>query len=452
MGALGLPKKIDRLVFRFARFPVVYRPFAMPLVPPSSAAHTRLDGSAPRPHVLRWSVVLAIVLVLHATVAAWIARERKPFPPPAEKPPVQVQLLQPERIEQAPSATSHPPPRVPKARPTPPAAGRARPAPAPGENAARHAATPAPVLQSVTPKAPAAVPSPRDATSMSASAPVSASAPIGPSGNAAALDGARAGGNAENAGAGAGASGPPRQGLKFAAPPSGDLRYDTFYNGMRNAPSTIHWASDGVGYAMVISIPLPFVGEFRYESEGRIDAFGLAPQRYVETRGRRGQNVTTFDRETRHIAFTRTPVTIALPDGAQDRFSVVMQLASLVRGDPEAYKPGVTRNFYVADNDSGETWPMESMGDETVSAPAGFVEARRFMRLPRHAGDARRLDVWLAPALGWLPVRIMQTEPNGTQIELVWSGALVPTGVKNAPSASKDSATDATAPPTLIEP
>ncbi len=41
------------------------------------------------------------------------------------------------------------------------------------------------------------------------------------------------------------------------------------------------------------------------------------------------------------------------------------------------------------------------------------------MRLPRRAGDTRRIDIWLAPSLGWLPVRMVQTEPNGAQIELL---------------------------------
>ncbi|MEA3120033.1 MAG: hypothetical protein QOI13_3303, partial [Paraburkholderia sp.] len=243
-------------------------------------------------------------------------------------------------------------------------------------------------------------------------------------------------------------AGQPSEGVKFSAPPSGDLRYDVFFNGMRNAPGTIRWTSDSNGYAMVVSVPLPFVGPFTYESEGRIDAFGLAPERYIEARGRRGDDVTMFDRQARRIAFTRTPATLALPDGAQDRFSVVMQLASLVRGDPGAYAPGVTRNFYVADNDSGEVWPMETMGDETVRTRAGFIEARHFTRLPRHAGDARHLDVWLAPALGWLPVRIMQTEPNGTQIELVWRAALAPPGAENAqsPTTTTDPSDSAAAP------
>ncbi len=356
---------------------------------------------------------MAVVLILHGVIGAWFAHQHEAAPPP-EKPPIEVALLQPQRIAQAPARPA------PKRAPVAPRAPRAprphatvpAPAPAPAEH----------VLQTVTPHAPTAPPS------STGIAPPPAPA------SAAGASGTEAGPASGSAPAGGDASasppktaGQPSPGVKFSAPPSGELRYDTFFNGMRNAPGTIRWTSDDNGYAMFVSVPLPFVGPFTYESEGRIDAFGLAPERYIEARGRRrGTDVTTFDRQARRIAFTRTPATLALPDGAQDRFSVVMQLASLVRGDPAAYTPGVTRNFYVADNDSGEVWSMETIGDETVRTQAGFVEARHFMRLSRHAGDARHLDVWLAPTLGWLPARIMQTEPNGTQIELVWSGALVP--------------------------
>ena len=235
-------------------------------------------------------------------------------------------------------------------------------------------------------------------------------------------------------------------GERFSLPPSNDLRYDSFYNGVQNPTGTIHWTTDGSTYRMVVSIPLPFVGTYSYTSEGRVDAFGLAPLTYTEQRGRRGTDVTTFNRDDAgskpHVSFTRTNANIDLPSGAQDRFSMFMQLSSLVRGNPSRYTPGVTREFFVLDNDSGENWPIETVGDETVRTHAGFVPARHFTRLPRHDGDRRKVDVWLAPSLGWLPVQFMQTEPDGTQIELRFAGAIpMPSSVSSAisPDASSSS-------------
>jgi hypothetical protein len=281
-------------------------------------------------------------------------------------------------------------------------------------------------MQPAKPEQPAAAP----ASDAAASAPAAAS-----SANAS----ASANGNAASAPAAANAP-QASKGAKFSVPPSAELEYDTFYNGVRNQPGTIHWVSNAQSYEMVVSVPLPFVGPFVFSSRGGIDAFGLSPAQYSEKRGRRAEDIAIFNRTDKKIAFTRTPTTFPLPEGAQDRFSVVMQLASLVRGDPGAYTPGVTRQFFVVDTDSGENWPIETIGDETILAAQGYLQTRHFKRLPRHDGDQRRIDVWLAPSLGWLPARILQTEPNGTQFELVWRGKL------DLDSASYDGGSAALAP------
>jgi hypothetical protein len=369
----------------------------------SDAART---GPAPRGlprRAWRWGAVLAITAALHGAAAFWFARHGEAFAPEAVKPPVEVALLTPRPIARslAPADTAR---RAPPARALPP---RGEPQRQP------------PVLHALAPAATApAQPGEADGASQT---DASATKP-GAAADAGASGAAPLAAQASQASAG----------VRFSVPPSGNLHYNTFYNGVENAPGTIHWASTADRYEMVVSVPLPFVGTFSYESDGRIDAYGLAPERYVEKRGRRAPDVTTFDRAAKRIGFTRTDVTQTLPDGAQDRFSMIMQLASLVRGDPDAYKSGVTRAFYVADDDSAEVWPIETIGDESVRTAEGFLAARHFMRLPRREGDRRRIDVWLAPSLGWLPARIVQTEPNGSQFELVWRGRLAPPGSENA--------------------
>jgi hypothetical protein len=385
----------------------------------------------------RWIVVLLAVGVLHWIAAQWVERHRATLnPSDDEHVPVQVALLKPERIERNP-ATVAPAPAAQPARRKPAASG-------PREH----------VLTAMRSAERAATQAARAASDAAASAAAANAMP------ASSASGASANGSA-SANTSANANAPqPAPGAKFSVPPSGDLQYDTFYNGVRNQPGTIHWTSSGERYEMVVSVPLPFVGTFVYSSHGRIDAFGLAPEQYVEKRGHRAEDISIFNRADRKIAFTRTPATLPLPDGAQDRFSMVMQLASLVRGDPTAYKPGVTRQFFVVDSDSGENWPVETIGDETIRTAQGYLETRHFKRLPRREGDQRRIDVWLAPSLGWLPARIVQTEPNGTQFELVWRGKLnadngagtdSPDGsANNSPSAAPPAAPEP-APPAPVD-
>jgi hypothetical protein len=359
-----------------------------------------------RARAWRWATVFVAVTILHWLAAEWFERHRGMQPPVAAvHVPVQVALLKPERIEREASR----------------AAASAR-APKPAPRRVHHKAPEPHTLHAIAPPH-ASEPVPAEQPASSAAADTAASDTAAASGATAnASPGSNEAAAPENGNARFPASA--SHGVKFSIPPSGELQYDTFYNGVRNQPGTIHWTSDGKHYDMVVSVPLPFIGTFSWTSRGHVDAFGLAPDKYIEKRGHRPEDVTVFNRIDKQIVFTRTPATLALPDAAQDRFSMVMQLASLVRGDPNAYQPGVTREFYVADNDSGQTWPVTTIGDETVQTNHGYVTARHFMRLPRRAGDRRRIDVWLAPSLGWLPVRLVQTEPNGTEFELLWRGAL----------------------------
>ena len=353
---------------------------------PSAAAST---SATPR-RWGRWVLAVLIVAGLHWSAMRWLEHAKQPAnQPPADKPPVQVELLTPKPIAPPtpakPAAPAAPPPRPAQAaRPAAPAP--AHPPPVPG----------------------AAAPQPGEIAAASgieaASAPEPASTPA-----------AASPASQVNAVA---------SGDKLSVPPTAELRYDTLVNGVMNQTGTIHWVNDGQHYEMIVSIPLPFVGPYVYLSKGHIDAFGLAPEQYSEKRGRRAADIAVFNREAKQIVYTRTPNSQPLADGAQDRFSVVMQLTSLVRGAPGVYKPGVTRQFSVADNDSSEIWPIETVADETVQTRDGFVSARHFTRLPRREGDRRKLDIWLAPALGWLPARILQTEPNGMQIEMLWAGKL----------------------------
>ncbi|MGS0896484.1 DUF3108 domain-containing protein [Burkholderia stagnalis] len=387
-------------------------------------ADTRPRHALPR-RWLRAGVALVVALVLHGLAAVWLTRHREPFAPLAPVDvPIQIELLKPRPIERQPAAAAPKPVEPPRA----PARATSKPAaPKP---------SPEPVLTS-TQTAEHGEPPP---------AAASAASDVSDTSDASGASGTQAA-SAPTGASGAATPGPATQGVKFSAPPSGDLQYDTFYNGMQNMIGTIRWRTDGRSYALSVSMPVPFVGPFTYRSEGRIDAFGVAPDRYVEKRGKRPEDIAIFNREIRQVVFTRTPNNAPLPDGVQDRFSMLMQLSGLLRGNPSAYKPGVTQQFFVIDNNSGETWPITVIGDEQVQTQAGIVAARHFMRLPRRDGDTRRIDMWLAPSLGWLPARLVQSEPNGTQIELLWHGRLAPPDAPAAaaPDGDADGATNAPA-------
>nr|WP_257019876.1 DUF3108 domain-containing protein [Ralstonia pickettii] len=341
----------------------------------------------------RLGVVLLAVLVLHVVAVEWVARSRQVTWPPAPEQIIPALLLLPEPVQPPP------PPATPTPRPAVPHVPHpAAPAPAPTP-------APAPDLASMDPS---------EFTSAGAQA-------SGDTGMARDLSGD-------------GPGGPPApSGEGFSLPPSATLRYATYVNGVRNEDGVIRWATDGKTYTLAVEIPLPlFFGTLAFRSAGTVGDYGLTPTRYEEVRGRRQPDVTTFHHATESapasgvqsastVTFTRTPAVLPLPEGTQDRFSVFLQLTGLARGGPERIaSPGLTLEIPIADTDSVEVARVQHIGEDTIDTPNGTIRAQHFIRLPRRADDKRRVEIWLSPDRGWLPVRLRQTEPNGMQFDLVY--------------------------------
>ncbi len=202
------------------------------------------------------------------------------------------------------------------------------------------------------------------------------------------------------------------------APPSATMHYASFVNGVQNPDGLIRWEQDGKRYRLSVETRVLWF-RFAFQSSGAMTDTGLMPERYEENR--RGKSeAARFDQAAGSVAFARG-TQAQLPPGAQDRFSVFLQLVGRVRGNPQRYAaPGVTETFQVADTRDMQPMQVQYVGEEEIDTGRGLIRAKHFVRLQRHAGDRRRVEIWLAQALGWMPVRLRQTEPDGTQIDLVY--------------------------------
>lgn len=362
-----------------------------PAGPSDDAPEPGTPAASPRVQRLRWAAAIAVVLIAHGLALFGLVRVPGPVPPeyPSHEPVEALLLPTPSPPEpppqplQPPSSTARqgePPP----ARPSPPPPAPAAPADAPSV-----ATVPEP------PPAPAA--SPADAAAGKEAGLVAQG---------------QASGNGTEAIGGAGNNVP------YAAPPSVTLHYASFVNGVQNPDGRIHWQQEDGRYRLSVETRVLWF-RFAFRSEGALGAGGLLPERYVEERRKR-TSVTRFDRPAGKLVFESRGGEAALPPGAQDRFSVFLQLVGMVRANPSRYAtPGVIETFQVADTDELEPMQVRYVGEEEVQTSAGPVRARHFVRMPRRAEDRRRVEIWLAEAVGWMPVKLQQTEPDGTRIELV---------------------------------
>ena len=103
--------------------------------------------------------------------------------------------------------------------------------------------------------------------------------------------------------------------------------------------------------------------------------------------------------------------------GAQDRLSIVMQLGALLAGDPQRYPPGAVITVQMVGPRDADIWSFNVEGEEHISLPAGDFAARKLTRTPRKPFDDR-LELWVAPEIGYLPVRIKLTQSNGDFADL----------------------------------
>lgn len=196
---------------------------------------------------------------------------------------------------------------------------------------------------------------------------------------------------------------------------------------MQGVFGTLTWLQDGSRYDAQLNLKLLFTTILSQHSTGRIGPSGIEPERYSESR--KGEVAAHFVRDQGQILFSNNAPSVPLMAGAQDRLSVVMQLGGLLAGDPARYPAGSQITVQTAGTREAGTWVFNIEGEEKVTVQAGEYTVRKLTRSPRKQFDVK-LEVWLAPALGYLPVRMKQTQPNGDFADMELRESL-PAGASN---------------------
>ncbi|MBL0919204.1 MAG: DUF3108 domain-containing protein [Hydrogenophaga sp.] len=204
----------------------------------------------------------------------------------------------------------------------------------------------------------------------------------------------------------AGAAPPPSD-----PPPSTTLPYEVAGKARGidyQAKGSLEWQRDAKGYEARMELSMRFLGSRVQTSRGGIGPEGLRPERFADKRS--SERAAHMDHVKRQISFSNNAPGAELLPGMQDRLSLFMQLAGLMRARPR--QAGDVIEFQVVGTGDAELWRFDVGPMETLDLPAGAIEARRLSRAPRKPHDST-VDVWLAPALGHLPVRLRVAQSNG---------------------------------------
>lgn len=211
--------------------------------------------------------------------------------------------------------------------------------------------------------------------------------------------------------------------FKVALPPPTEVNYDvksvSEKSGTYYGSGSISWQVSDGGYQVTGKVGMLFFTLLNFSSEGKIDEYGIAPVLYSEKTRTRSETNTHFNRDERQsISFSASTNSYPLTGGAQDRGSVLWELAGMGRGDPEKFVAGAQFDLFVAGIRDGDIWSILVVGQEEIDTGNGKTMAWHVVRTPRAGTYDKKIDIWLAPQFQWSPVRIRYTEKNGDYMDM----------------------------------
>ena len=368
--------------------------------------------------------ITALVLALHWLVLsgvplAWDSprspvgkvfstRSIAPAPPPP--------AAAPSGVTAVPVAAPQPPARkkapAPKRPPAPAALDRPEPAPTAAPVAEAEAPSDtgaATTVASATPEAPA-----NDAASAPAPAASAPAAPAEP-----ATEDTQTGTGVDirpPGGTGRSAVAPPPP-VRMPAPTR--LAFDVSGQAKKfaySARAELLWQHDGNRYEARQEISAFLVGTRTQRSVGTVTEQGLLPEKFSDKS--RSEQAAHFDYAKGRVTFSANTPDAAAGPGVQDRLSLFIQLGAMLAADPGRFVPGTQITLTTVSARSADRWTFTVEGPETLDLPAGPTPALKLLRLPRKDYD-QKAELWVAPGLGYLPVRIKLTQANGDFADLL---------------------------------
>ena len=201
-----------------------------------------------------------------------------------------------------------------------------------------------------------------------------------------------------------------------------------FKRGLAAGQAVLDWRPDNVAGTYTLTLQAQAFGMAiaGWNSSGRFDTAGLAPERYAETRRGREVRATNFQRAASTISFSALPGEFPLAAGVQDRSSWMLQLGAILQANPELAQAGAQITLVVVGTRGApEPWVFTVMGRGELllpgtSPPGAVPNAVHLMREPRRPYDTRA-SVWLDPARHHLPLKVhlvVAATGDGQEFEL----------------------------------
>jgi hypothetical protein len=200
------------------------------------------------------------------------------------------------------------------------------------------------------------------------------------------------------------------------------------YRGPVYGQAQVEWLRKGKDYQVNLDVGIgpsfaPLITR-RMSSQGQLTPEGIAPQRYDEETqfivgGGRRASVFFLGAEVQLASGAREPA----PRGAQDSASQFVQLTWLFMTGREPLAAGRIVQFPLVLPRRQYAWQYEVVGEETLNTPLGPVASWHIKPSRPAGGGDLSAEVWLAPTLQYLPVRLVIRQDADTYIDMMLKSA-----------------------------
>ena len=204
----------------------------------------------------------------------------------------------------------------------------------------------------------------------------------------------------------------------LAAPPAQvKLDYEVLRNGNAMVEVVDRFQQNGGTYRVVEEWHgkgiFALLGGITRTSSGTIAGGVLRPKEFSDVRTGRDPARAVFDWAGRRLTLEShgKSRTQPMPAHAQDKLSMLYAL-----GFDVGRKNPITIN--ATDGKGVSRYVFDIEGKQMIQTPAGKFDALRLVKR-KDGPDDHGTEIWLAPNRGYLPVRILITDKDGTRIDQV---------------------------------
>lgn len=179
----------------------------------------------------------------------------------------------------------------------------------------------------------------------------------------------------------------------------------------KSGTATRTLAQSGNGFTYTVSARAAGIASANQSSSFTLSGDKVIPSNAstsVKVAGIGSTHTIKFNGKTAVSTYKGKSTTLSIPNGAYDDLSLEMQIRQ------ELLNGKFSGSYVLVKKKDTETTKFKKAGNAKISTPAGTYDTIRIDRV--HDDKRRTTSFWLAPSLGYLPIKVSQTNDGKTMV------------------------------------